>query len=101
MATAPAYTDAYLVDAHRHCAIHGDEVNSSTICGCFYCLETFPPAAIVDWLNDRIQGTPGRTALCPKCAIDSVIGSGSGFPITREFLAAMHERWFEGTGIPE
>jgi hypothetical protein len=35
-----------------------------------------------------------NTALCPFCGIDSVIGSGSHFPITREFLEQMKAYWF-------
>ena len=34
------------------------------------------------------------TAICPHCGVDSVIGEKSGFPITQEFLKAMHKRWF-------
>jgi hypothetical protein len=39
--------------------------------------------------------TEGQTALCPKCGIDAVIGSASGYPISREFLAEMHRHWFD------
>jgi hypothetical protein len=36
-----------------------------------------------------------KTGLCPKCGIDSLIGSASGFPVTDPtFLQAMHSRWF-------
>ncbi len=60
--------------------------------GCFYCLRIFSPAEIVEWVDevDRV----GTTAICPHCGIDSVIGSLSGDPITREFLGAMHKQWF-------
>jgi hypothetical protein len=34
------------------------------------------------------------TAICPYCAIDSVIGSKSGYPITPELLAQMKAHWF-------
>jgi hypothetical protein len=34
------------------------------------------------------------TARCPRCGIDSVIGSASGYPITREFLQTMKSYWF-------
>jgi hypothetical protein len=36
----------------------------------------------------------GQTAICPRCGIDSVIGDESGYPVTREFLAAMKAHWF-------
>jgi hypothetical protein len=35
-----------------------------------------------------------KMAFCPYCGIDSVIGSKSGFPITKIFLEAMHKYWF-------
>jgi len=82
--------------AHSHCALHRDEIERSSLCGCFYCQETYPPSAITEWIQDRnvIRGVTGETALCPRCGIDAVIGSESGYPITHEFLASMHARWF-------
>jgi hypothetical protein len=52
------------------------------------CDALFSPAEIIQWVDD------GRTALCPKCEIDSVIGSASGYPITKNFLERMHSHWF-------
>lgn len=78
-----------LKKAHSHSSRHRAEVRSGRVCGCFYCLKTFPPDAIKEWI-DR-----GETALCPNCGIDSVIGSGSGCPVTDpKFLRRMHNRWF-------
>jgi len=51
-------------------------------------MSIFPPSEIVEWIDD------GKTAMCPKFPVDSVIGSASGYPITREFLQQMHDRWF-------
>lgn len=76
------------VRAHEQCSNHRAEVEASEACGCFYCLEVFPPTEIGSWWDD------GQTAVCPRCGIDSVIGSASGFPITVEFLRAMHAHWF-------
>lgn len=61
---------------------------ASRLCGCFYCGAIFPPSEIMDW------GDEGRTALCARCGIDSVIGDRSGFPITSEFLGQMNHYWF-------
>jgi hypothetical protein len=61
-------------------------------CGCFYCLRIFGPGEITEWI-DEVDGI-GTTAMCPHCGIDSVIGSRSGYPITREFLGAMQKHWF-------
>ena len=86
--------------AHRHSIRHRAEIEASDVCGCFGCLAVFPPTAILDW-TDYPEGAPegrenelGVTALCPNCGIDSVIGSASGYPVTREFLDEMEVRWF-------
>ena len=87
--------------AHKHSIRHRAEILNSTVCGCFYCGATYSPGEITDW-TDWPDGTPegfeaeyGETALCPRCGIDSVIGSASGFPISEDFLASMRVRWFE------
>ena len=80
--------DYDLEQAHKHSSMHRGELEKSELCGCFYCLTTFQPSDIVEWIDG------GQTALCPKCSVDSVIGSASGYPITREFLQRMHNRWF-------
>jgi len=76
------------VAAHKHSIGHRTELEASAICGCFYCLCTFAPTEIKEWIDD------GQTALCPHCPVDSVIGSASGYPITPEFLRRMHDYWF-------
>jgi hypothetical protein len=75
-------------DAHEHSSKHRSEVLASEVCACFYCGGTFAPSEINDWADS------GQTALCPKCGIDSVIGSTAGFPLTKEFLDEMHKYWF-------
>jgi hypothetical protein len=79
--------------AHAHSSNHRAEVASSNLCGCFYCCATFLPGEILDWVDEDPQGQ-GRTALCPRCGIDSVIGDQSGFPISEEFLSLMKAHWF-------
>ncbi|MCW5824285.1 MAG: cytoplasmic protein [Cyanobacteria bacterium TGS_CYA1] len=66
-----------------------NQVGKSELCGCYYCLDIFSFYQIVDWA-DREKDT----AICPGCGIDSVIGSASGYPITREFLNRMKVMWF-------
>jgi hypothetical protein len=75
--------------AHNHSSRHRTELEASEKCGCFYCLNTFEPSEIVDWLEEG-----DGTALCPRCGIDSVIGSQSGYPITDSFLLEMNRYWF-------
>jgi hypothetical protein len=76
------------IAAHKWSGWNRSTLRSSDLCGCFYCLEVFPPNEIEGWTDDS------GTALCPKCGIDSVIGSVSGYPIQREFLSKMHDHWF-------
>jgi hypothetical protein len=83
-AVGPGY-----VRAHTHAARHRNEIERSERCGCFYCLETFVPGEIQDWTDE------GTTAMCPRCGIDSVLGSASGFSLSRDFLNRMHHYWFE------
>lgn len=79
--------------AHKHSSLHRAEVLASELCGCFYCLATYPSSEIEEWTDEDRVGI-GQTALCPRCDIDSVIGSASGFGITGEFLSAMKRFYF-------
>lgn len=61
------------ITAHRHSRNHRAEILQSTVCGCFYCLQTFNPSAIT-WWWDAPETTPpkflnllGQTATCPHC----------------------------------
>jgi len=76
-----------LEGAHKHSIFNRTELQASTLCGCFY-LATFESSEIVEWIDE------GQTALCPKCPVDSVIGSASGFPITSDFLSQMQKKYF-------
>jgi hypothetical protein len=87
------------IRAHTHSIRHRDEIFASERCGCFYCLAIFEPGEIERWITEKADRDSGMkddsgTAFCPKCGIDSVIGSASGFPITAEFLAKMNKHWF-------
>ncbi len=78
-----------IVAAHNHSIEHREEIVASEVCGCFYCMSVFRPEEITEWTDD------GKTAICPRCSIDSVIGSKSGYPIAPEFLRSMHKHWFK------
>lgn len=80
--------DQAVIDAHRYASRHRREIENSRICGCFGCMQIYPPSDITRWIDN------GDTALCPKCGIDSVIGLASGYPITVEFLKRMNVYWF-------
>lgn len=77
-----------VINAHKASSNHRHILRDSKLCGCFYCLDIFDYKNIQDWCDDD------NTALCPSCGIDSVIGSASGYLVSKEFLAKMHEYWF-------
>lgn len=78
-----------LTRAHKHSIRNRAELLSSDLCGCFHCLSVFAPSEIGEFWDDEM------TATCPRCGIDSVIGSSSGFPIETDFLRAMNAKWFD------
>jgi uncharacterized paraquat-inducible protein A len=80
---------AQLTEAHKHSKDHRTAIEASAAWGCFYCRKSGAVSEIENWVDD------GETALCPRCGIDSVIGSASGLPVTNGlFLGAMKRRWF-------
>lgn len=83
-------TNDRMRDAHKYCTGNMDMLEKDSICGCFYCLKIFSSRDITEYINDKT----GKTAKCPHCGVDSVIGEGSGYPITTEFLEKMHGYWF-------
>ena len=89
----PLENDHNLEEAHRLSIRHQKGLLEGSTCGCFYCCRVFSPSEITEWLDDG-ETDSEKTALCPYCGIDSVIGSKSGFPINAEFLHRMNQRWF-------
>jgi hypothetical protein len=70
-----------------------DELLLSERCGCFYCGAIFLPEEVKEWVDE--EESVGQTALCPRCGIDAIIGSNSGYPITADFLGIMKIHWFQ------
>lgn len=79
--------------AQRYASDNRKAIGKSSICGCFSCLNTFGPGEIKEWVDNN------RTALCPKCRIDMVLGDFSGYPLTPEFLGAMKQHWFDKDAV--
>ena len=87
--TTDKYNNDYLELSHKSSCSHKTEILTATLCGCFYCEQTFLPNEIEEWIEENI----GETAICPKCGIDSVLSSK--FPITDKiFLEKMNKYWF-------
>ena len=79
------------IKAHKH-HNYRDEILQSEICGCFYCIAIFSPNEIDQWHGEDEYGIE-QIAICPKCGIDSVIGSDSNFHIGPSFLSEMRDFW--------
>jgi len=95
------WRQADLEQIHKASSRHRDRIERSALCGCFYCLATFPPTEIGDWV-DGPDGDKdldkGVTALCARCGIDSVLPDDiPGAPVTRDLLQAMRTYFFERT----
>lgn len=78
------------ISAHIHSICNESELMNSQLCGCFNCISVFHPERISEWIDDIHEE---KTALCPYCSVDSVIGDQSGYKITKEFLQQMHNYW--------
>ncbi|MFD2893889.1 hypothetical protein [Sphingobacterium arenae] len=84
------YGIEYLERAHMASSSHRTEMENSSLCECFYCLATFTSKEIIEWIDEP---NGGETAICPKCGIDSVLGSK--YPIADAvFLEEMNKYWF-------
>lgn len=62
-------------------------VNASDNCTCYFCMNSFKPNEITNWIDD------GETALCPKCQIDSVV-CDSVVSLSDEQLKEANKYWF-------
>ena len=74
--------------AHGLCTNNREALKNSVRCGCFYCKSIYDPKEIMDWVDG------GKTALCSRCGIDSVIPETEKYPLTTAFLQKMHQYWF-------
>lgn len=86
-----------LSEAHKHSFCNAQEIQDSSLAGCFYCLEIIKSEDIDS--EQFINEDDGQqTAWCPKCGIDALLGDASGLPIKTEFLSAMRDKFFDGAG---
>lgn len=80
-----------IIGAHKGSSNHRAEILQAQQCACFYCCNLFPPSEIAEWVDEGDDDI-GKTALCPRCGIDSVIVWHLGMDAT--FLMEMHAHWF-------
>jgi hypothetical protein len=74
---------------HKSSTNNKYSVQNSGICGCFYCKKVFHGDAVTEWIERE------KTALCPFCKIDSVIGALDYYPSV-ELLNKMNDFFFKG-----
>jgi hypothetical protein len=86
--------DEDCIVAHAFSSNHRLELEKDKLCGCFDCLRIFSPSEIEEWVPETMDGEC-VTAVCPYCGDDSIIGESSGYPITKEFLRRMHDKWMK------
>jgi hypothetical protein len=47
-------------------------------CGCFYCIAVIKAGSVIDFVDG------GKTAICPKCGIDSLIPNQTDLAILKQ-----------------
>ena len=72
------------------------QIQNSKQCGCFHCGRIFPAETVTEWCDE--SENEDKTALCPFCMIDSVLGDASGVNITDQLMTLMNIEFF-GEGI--
>ena len=76
---------------HKHSFKNYDELKENKKCGCFFCEKMFNSSEIQDWYD---ESDGAKTACCPHCGIDSVIGETEECKITTELLRKMKTYFF-------
>lgn len=83
-----------LYSLHHSTFRNEKQIKNSSQCGCFCCESLFAPEEVTNWCDN--DGKGDRTALCPKCGIDSVIGDDCGMYVTPSLLHVMNLMFFGG-----
>ena len=77
---------------YSHSIRNEESILKSHLCGCFHCISIFPVADIK--LSQMVVEKDGfKTAICPICGIDSLLGDAS-VEITAELLETMNGLYF-------
>jgi hypothetical protein len=76
---APYTFPEELLRAASKVSADNDIIRKSERCACYYCFSFFPTSDLGEIDEEWVQ--------CPVCGMDFVIGSASGLPLTRRYLA--------------
>ena len=86
----PKWTIPELNAFYTHSIKNEESILKSDFCGCFHCISIFPVADIKEMV---VEKDGFKTAICPICGIDAVLGDAS-VEITAELLEEMNEYYF-------
>lgn len=64
------------------------EIRKSKLVGCYHCMQIYSPSEITETTDE------GKTAMCAKCGIDSVLPDTSPYELDKETLKKLNEFWF-------
>jgi len=85
----------FMKAAHKHSFKNEKEIMASDFCGCFSAYDygnLFTPDEVGEWIDER---DGNRTVVCPRCHMDTIIGTASGFPVMdKQFRADMAAYYF-------
>jgi len=86
-----------LIEIHSHTYNNEIEVKKSHKCFCCHCGEEFLSKEVVSF--DDNNGNDGiKTALCPKCKMDAVIGDKSGYKYSNKLFLELYQFAFISKG---
>ena len=81
-------TKEEMKEIHSHTLRNRKEIESSDNCVCISCCEIFYASEVEDYIDE------GKTALCPRCGIDAVIGGCTGISMDRETISELNKEFF-------
>jgi hypothetical protein len=87
-----AWTIPELKAIYSHSIRNEESILKSNLCGCFHCISILA-ATDVKSSEMMVEKDGFKTAICPICGIDSVLGDAS-VEITAEILEALNEHYF-------
>ena len=88
----------HFITVHSVTKNKSKQIQCSTNCGCFYCKSIYSANEVKEWCDN--DGRGDKTALCPKCGIDSVLGDATFVELTPKLLELMNMMFF-GDGIDD
>ena len=88
----PTWTIDALKAIYSHSIRNEESIRKSNLCGCFHCISIL---AATEFKSSQmvVEKDGFKTAICPICGIDAVLGDAS-VEITAEILEALNEHYF-------